>query len=399
MPIIIDLDKLKQESPNPKECEKINSISDLRNYYPIDIHKMTLKQAKDHPAFQSAVMDIFEKRKGELIAIQNSVQLLAKNIHDFENAFSLYHNLANSQITEIIKSLRAPYESIVGDINHIRSIWNEATRTASLEANVIEQIKARFNNDFLTITEAASRVQEMIDLYKTPIMNTSWAVKIQIEEPLLSLVKMMSSYRDMWTALEREPRASLCVTPNLLKLSGMEMYLATRHFEVIRNKDVSPDDSDISKEVQHGLDSLAELVIEVDSRFLKLLSGAREAVHSRNPDRIRHAIVSYRELFTQLLHKLAPDGEFQRWNKDPANLDEKGRPTRKGRMRYLCRDINCGEFKAYVEADINVTNTFLAIYSRITHEPECSFSEQQVKAAICKMENLLIYILSISRDS
>jgi hypothetical protein len=90
-------------------------------------------------------------------------------------------------------------------------------------------------------------------------------------------------------------------------------------------------------------DRLQMLLLKLDPELITMWVGAKEAISSDNPDNARHFNVSLRELFTHVLHKLAPDKEIESWSSNPADFD-KGRPTRAARLRYIYREINDDSF-------------------------------------------------------
>lgn len=140
--------------------------------------------------------------------------------------------------------------------------------------------------------------------------------------------------------------------------------------------------------------SLDDLLVKIDKNLLKLLYGAREALKSDNIDRIRHFSVSLRELFTHIIHHIAPDSEVMKWSNDPKYYD-KGKLTRRARLEFLYSSINNKPFKKFVEMDIKLTLEFLNLFQEGTHSLIGSYTELQLKSMLQRMESLLYFLLTI----
>ena len=79
---------------------------------------------------------------------------------------------------------------------------------------------------------------------------------------------------------------------------------------------------------------------------------------SRNPDRARHVTTSVRELFSQVLHGLAPDEEVRAWSSNEQHFQNR-RPTRRARLLYICRHINSDPLTRFVEDDVQAALSFV----------------------------------------
>ena len=159
---------------------------------------------------------------------------------------------------------------------------------------------------------------------------------------------------------------------------------------------VLPDDEEFLTEIEPSVQHMVDVIASIDVQLLPMYQGAIDAITSNNVDHVRHATTSLRELFTQILHKLAPDEAFFKWNQDELNLYN-GRPTRKGRLLYICRNINCDPFKAFVDQDILAALAFLDLVQKGTHAKKKPFNERQLKALLIRMESLLDFIIRTSQ--
>jgi len=109
--------------------------------------------------------------------------------------------------------------------------------------------------------------------------------------------------------------------------------------------------------------------------------GAREALRSSNPDRIRQAAVSTRELITHVLHLLAPDADVREWTKTPEHFHE-DKPTRRARILYICRHVTTGrsQYAQFVEKILAGTLAKLELLQKGTHEIEASITAARCEA-------------------
>jgi hypothetical protein len=144
-------------------------------------------------------------------------------------------------------------------------------------------------------------------------------------------------------------------------------------------------------------DKLADLLARLNEGLVTLWDGARLSLNSDNPERARHTAVSLRELFTHVLHALAPDAEVKNWTNNPKHYHNK-RPTRKARLLYICREINYGPFTDFIEADINSTLKFLDLFQEGTHKIVIEYQERQLRAMLVRMESTLRFLLEIKMN-
>ena len=152
-------------------------------------------------------------------------------------------------------------------------------------------------------------------------------------------------------------------------------------------------ETDLEDEIESDTN---ELLGGLNPELRSVWSGAKEALRSNNPDRGRHVIVSLRELVTHVLHTLAPDSDIQSWTKDPSHFHE-GRPTRKSRVYYICREINHGPFTNFMNVDLSATIKFIDLYQHGTHSLDSSFTDMQLRALVVRTESLLRFLLLTSR--
>lgn len=122
--------------------------------------------------------------------------------------------------------------------------------------------------------------------------------------------------------------------------------------------------------------------------------GAIEAYNSTNSDKVRHFSASMRELYTHLLHKLAPDEQVTKWSTDATHFYE-GKLTRKARLYFICRNISNDSFTNFVKKDVEAMLAFIEIFQKGTHDIDPAFSSNNLLTIKCKAETTLKFLLEI----
>ena len=97
-------------------------------------------------------------------------------------------------------------------------------------------------------------------------------------------------------------------------------------------------------------DDLSAWLAGYDPDFLNMVNGARQAVFSDNPDKIRHFASSHRELDTHILELFAPEDEVKQWTNDKNDFSN-GKPTRKARLKYIARNFPDQSFVDFFVSD------------------------------------------------
>lgn len=183
--------------------------------------------------------------------------------------------------------------------------------------------------------------------------------------------------------------------PFITTYSPVEYYREVEVLETITTDDINEEmDESIDDAINESISSIDSILANFDQRLCPLLQGARQALQDNNPDRSRHVTTSVRELFTQVLHKLAPDQEVHTWNSNP-EFYYNNRPTRRARLLYICRTINCDPLSRFVEDDVRAALSFLDSLNSGTHIVEFKLSQTQLAAIVSRMESLLVFLLQL----
>ena len=217
--------------------------------------------------------------------------------------------------------------------------------------------------------------------------------KVQLDN---SILKFLESYAKLTKSFEVSPTTYTSINPTISRLVPIEYFSAANLVEVISvEEDVILEEEGLKDEIQYENEvDLNTFLSKLDKGLYSMWLGAIQAYHSDNPDRIRHFSSSLRELYTHVLHIISPDTEVKNWISDE-NLLHNGRPTRRARLLYVCRNINNYPFGDFVEKDVDSTLAVIDMFQEGTHKIASKFSEKQLLALKCKAECTLKFLLQI----
>ncbi len=303
--------------------------------------------------------------------------------------------LANEKLTKLVAHVsveNSPLSKIFAEHNALRASLGELASDSSVARALTALDTTRLLNVSLT---AQHRLVALEGKRVGTLLNADATLSNSIAS---NLARFTRSYKDLIEAVEQS-QAVEAEIPFITKFSPVEY---ARELDVLEQISV-PERSDVSECVA-DTDSLGEaqsIDVELaahDAKLLALLRGARGALHSENPDRIRHVMASVRELFTQVIHGLAPDDQVRKWTSEKAHYHD-GRPTRRARLLYVCRHIACEPLAEFVDHDVRSALTLVDALHSGTHIVESKLTEDQLTAIVHRMECLVLYLLKLSHRS
>ena len=137
----------------------------------------------------------------------------------------------------------------------------------------------------------------------------------------------------------------------------------------------------------------------VDPQLVEMYVGAGVALREGKPDSSRHILSSLRELVNYLLRTIAPDKCVLAWiPRGNGNWLHEGKPTRKARLRYLCREIDHGPMDDFVVADTKAMVEFIEIFNRV-HQTKIELSDQQLHALLHRTASFVTFLVTIWKES
>jgi hypothetical protein len=211
-----------------------------------------------------------------------------------------------------------------------------------------------------------------------------------------SFVDFSHSYQNLWQSLETSPASMLSFSPALSRLPAIEYYNGAILTSRLSGEKETETDRDTRDEiVLQNRDVLNDFLSRLNPKLIAMRDGAREALKSTNPDRVRHFSISLRELFTQVVDQLAPKSEIQKWSSSPEHYSSTGKPTRRARLLYICRHINQKPLVRFVEKDIDAALEFMNLFQRGTHDVDAQYTPAQLTALEVRMDSTLRFIFEV----
>jgi hypothetical protein len=142
---------------------------------------------------------------------------------------------------------------------------------------------------------------------------------------------------------------------------------------------LDPKSEPVPGRVDSIVDRLDEHLAGLDPVFVKMRKGAWEALETSNPERCRHAAISYRELFRRVLQRLAPD----------ARMDA---PVPGSKIRGRVREI-LGGSDSSAGFVVAVSGAAFALYDFLSKPTHADFNNREaVRGALMTGEGLLLFI-------
>lgn len=210
---------------------------------------------------------------------------------------------------------------------------------------------------------------------------------------------LMETYRPLIQSFEESEHFIALFPPITSAGPPLEIFTSARLLDLLFPSSPEEDyptgyhqfEVDLEDEIEAGLD---ELLLALNPDLHSIWFGAKEALRSENPERIRHVLISLRELITHVLDDLAPNDQVRDWTSDPSHF-HKGNPTREARVLFICRGVNHGPFCKFISADVKACIKFIALFQRGTHKLGTSFSNDQLRALVIRTESFLRFLLLI----
>ncbi|NTU50143.1 MAG: hypothetical protein HGA87_04535 [Desulfobulbaceae bacterium] len=230
--------------------------------------------------------------------------------------------------------------------------------------------------------------------------------RFQIEMPIISglessIAHVVTSYGSLSESL-REISDITRLPAFVLPGATREIYTTGFALETLRPCD-ERDDEEAGMEIQLIAEAELEtsgcisLLQQVDPGLAQPYIGARDALNGNNADRARHILSSLRELWNHLLWRLAPDELVSAWipgNANQQDLLNEGRPTRRARVLYVCRELNNDPLTEFLTYDTRALVKLIELFNRV-HELDTKLTDKQLRAIILKTDSWLMYILQI----
>lgn len=298
---------------------------------------------------------------------------------------------ASSRIAE---SLHATHQSWLDLLKPLQQDFSQLSQLSQLQASAkLALCDASLQ---LTVTE---RLMAGIDF-------EAIRSRLQIEMPVISglessIAHVSASYGSLAESL-RDISDITRLPAFILPGATREIFTTSLMLETLRPWD-KRDEEDAETEIQLVAEAELEtsgciaLLQQVDPGLARPYIGARDALNGNNADRARHILSSLRELWNHLLRRLAPDDLVSAWVPGIANQQDllhEGKPTRRARVLYVCRELNNDPLTEFLMHDTRALVKLIELFNRV-HELETNLTEEQLRAILLKTDSWLMYILQI----
>ena len=231
--------------------------------------------------------------------------------------------------------------------------------------------------------------------------------RFQIEMPVIaglesSIAHVAASYGGLAESI-REISDITRLPAFVLPGATREIYTTSFALETLRpwgdrDEDEAETEIQLVAEAELETSGCIALLQQVDPGLARPYIGARDALYGNNTDRARHILSSLRELWNHLLRRLAPDDLVAAWIPGVSNqkdLLHEGKPTRRARVLYVCRELNNAPLSDFLMHDTRALVKMIELFNRV-HELETALTDEQLRAILLRTNSWLMYILQIS---
>ena len=372
----------------------------------LEQNRQIIEQFAREAAFQKSII---EKLNLNLVAPIEVRRLLDEQIKylDLHKAFQSpaleLANTVNVSIARLLAETSIPaINDLLKQIAFPSDAWRERLRA-------LDEAAAAFAHHHLALQSHLADIARYSVLSQASLSRLPWdeiGNALDVQAPIRrvlqdTFVDFTQTYSRLFGSFQEDPTIVALLPPIASKLSAVEYFVGVEVVDAITIKPT--EDIDFLKEKQEATeevrgetgDRLETLLGKLNRDLITPLYGARQSLDSSNPDRVRHFAVSLRELFTHVLHTLAPDGKVKAWSDAPDYYDDKYKPTRRARLLYICQTLNQEPFSRFLEKDIDALLEFLQLFQRGTHEVAPKYNETQLRVMLARMESALRLLLEI----
>ncbi|GEM_PF-3261700 len=362
-------------------------------------------------------------QNGVLEEIQRSLKMLGTNssISPLESAFleldkiNSFKSLLpktniDSPILQVIRqanesishlSLSPQLQLLLNETIKIPDSWKKQFADISSMSMSIEPALLRIQSEIARISEISILAERTLSLIDFPNifdeLNASSALKKMARETNSSF---LDSYSNLFQSFKAEQLGIFSHAPVMSTIPPIEFYLNTRLIRPMKLVgEESPEDTAISHElIEETLSDVELLLGELDPKLIDLWKGAGVVYDQSYPDAIRHFSVSSRELLTQIIHRLSPDEKVKTWSSSPDHFHN-GRPTRKARLLYICRELNHPPFDDFLIKDIDAVLAGMQVFEEGTHAIDPRFTRSQIDLLKSRLESSIRFLIRTYKET
>ena len=241
--------------------------------------------------------------------------------------------------------------------------------------------------DMARVFQTSLQSQVQLEKLQSSVFGSRISASVKLSNDLASSLGVFTaSYRDL---IENLPQITESQIPFVANYATVEYSQELSVLEQLSVEDPEPVE-------YHAVSVIDDEIMSSNGDLIQLIEGARHSLDSSNPDKTRHVTTSVREMMTQILHRLAPDEDIRKWTKDPSHFAN-GRPTRRARLMYICRQFSSDPLDKFIELDLSAVIQLFEIVNGGTHGVTSKLTDQQLHAIVCRAESLAFFMLRASK--
>ena len=300
---------------------------------------------------------------------------------------------ANSRLIELVRQTHLDTRSIT-NLSRVHATWSAQLSSVQDRMSPLSRIAELSIADSCRKLLVADRLLTQFDTSRIrAVLTANDEICSRLRD---AAGRLTSGYRSL---VESIPKlADVVALPDWwIPKSSSEVFATHYALRVAFVEDEQRDDDAeaLADELQTDVSGSLQVLSRVDPALWGMYAGACAALERRTPDTARHVLTSLRELCNHLLRRLAPDDRVLAWVPQGDNdYLHQGRPTRKARVLYLCREIDHGPLRDFVLRDAQTVVELLTVFHRV-HELDPQFSRKQLRALILRTESWISYVLRL----
>ncbi|ARV57399.1 hypothetical protein BZZ01_01035 [Nostocales cyanobacterium HT-58-2] len=315
-------------------------------------------------------------------------------------------NATNLSITKLLEAVDASnINKLIQQATVKTDSWQQQFRAIDAISGSLHRYDLVLQSHLADISKFSTLSQ--ISLARLSLEGVGNALKVNpsIQSVLQNtFVDFAKSYSKLFASFSHNPSSVISLPPIVSRYPAIEFFNAVSIAKAVtvESEEFEPDFEfeeekyQLEEDIQQETESILEkLLRDLNAELLIPLHGAWQSLESTNPDKVRHFATSLRELFTHVLHTLSPDEKIKAWSNSSKHYDDRGKPTRRARLLYICHSLNHEPFSDFIEKDIDAVLEFLKLFQRGTHEIIPKYTDFQLKMMLIRMESVLRFLLEI----
>ena len=382
---------------------KIQTGTTLKSNKPLVTISTANNLSASMKAMQAAMKPALQMREAMERALRPAMQM-QEAMQEALEPFRKQQEFISRQMKEIVRPSKIMCDYLAEIAAQNQRIFNESFAGIKLEAsinaswaNAIEEVnfKTQISDALSQIYKSNLQTEKLflqfknLNTFKSSVISD---IQKNTFKGFLSDYSLLSKSIQKWDGIFELPRFALVD-------ASRENFLSNLSIGYIRPSEAKLDESDIDY-IESEIEVVSSDIIilkQLHPDIAKVIEAAGQALKGSNSDKARHVLASLREGFNHLLHRLSPDENVLEWINDenkPADFLYDGRPTRRARFLYICREVNFEPLEKFFEKDIQATLELINVFQRM-HDITPNLTDAQLRIIVAKTESAILFILRL----